>query len=136
MTRGTCTNFLLDLKPDGGEAAPPKRALRREAHDGWPTHDSCPGVPRLVPWAGPLPWTREGKPRCGTGSATPRVRHGLTRGSWPILLGPQGGGSGAEGGGELGSGSDGDVEAGARVDEHDALRGVDGREEGEVDEVG
>ena len=85
-------------------------------------------------WAAPL--DLRGETRCGAGSATPRVRRELTRGSWLILLGPHGGGSGAEGGGELGCGSDGDVEAGARVDEHDALRGVDGREEGEEDEVG
>ena len=72
--------------------------------------------------------------RRGVGNAS-RPRE-LLWASWPVHLGPYGSGSGAEGAGELGSCSDGDAEAGARVDEHDALRRVDEGEEGEEAEVG
>ena len=60
----------------------------------------------------------------------------LFRASWPGQLGRYGSGSYAEGGGELGSSSVDDAEAGARVDEHDGLRRVDGADEGAEDEAG
>ena len=76
MTRGPRTNFLVDCKPDGGEATPPKRALRRKAHVRVAhAMTRCSGVPRLVSRLG---WAALGDPR---GDAT--VRPGARDASRP-----------------------------------------------------
>ena len=58
------------------------------------------------------------------------------RASRPCPPARYGSGSCADGRGELGSSSCEDDEAGARVDEHDGLRRVDGGDEGAEDEAG